>query len=127
MLDENLATAWGTEVGQAGGEEVIIDLGSDLAVGAIVLEMGAYSFGFPRALEIDVSRDRAEWLPVWGGEPAVLAVRGAVQDPGTAPIVLDLGRTTGRYVRLTQTGAEPGIPWWIAGLHVHAPVVVDAR
>jgi|KBSMisStaDraftv2_1062788.scaffolds.fasta_scaffold16291_3 F5/8 type C domain len=127
MLDDDPVTAWGTEVGQAGGEEVVVDLGSDRAIGAIVLDMGAYSFGYPRALEIDVSRDRADWLSVWGGEPAVLAVRGAVQDPGTAPIILDLGRTTGRYVRLTQTGAEPGIPWWIAGIHIHAPVVVDAR
>jgi hypothetical protein len=89
--------------------------------------MGAYSFGFPRALEIDVSRDRADWLSVWGGEPAVLAVRGAIQDPSTAPIVIDLGRTTGRYVRLTQTGAEPGIPWWIPDIQVHAPAIVDAR
>jgi len=47
--------------------------------------------------------------------------------PPTAPIVVDLGRTTGRYVRLTQTGAEPGIPWWIPDIHVHAPVIVDAR
>jgi len=122
MLDDDLLTGWGTEVGQAGGEEVIVDLGSNREVGAIVLEMGAYSFGYPRALEIDVSTDRAEWAPVWGGEPAVLTVRGALQDPGTTPIVLDLGRVSGRYVRLTQTGAEPGIPWWIANLRVHAPV-----
>ena len=100
-----------------------VDLGSDRGIGAVVLEMGAYSFGYPRSLEIDVSRDRADWVPVWGGEPAVLAVRGAVQDPGTAPITIDLGRTRGRYIRLTQTGAESGIPWWIAGIHVHAPVV----
>jgi len=127
MLDDDLLTAWGTEVGQAGGEDVTIDLGSSLDVGAIVLEMGAYSFGFPRGLEIDVSTDRAEWNPVWGGEPAVLAVRGAIQDPGTAPIVIDLGRTAGRYIRLTQIGAEPGIPWWIADLRVHAPARSASR
>jgi len=122
MLDNDLATAWGTEVGQAGGEEITIDLGSPQAVGAIVMEMGAYSFGYPRGLEIDVSADRSNWTPVWGGEPAVLAVRGAVQDPGASPIVVDVGRAAGQYVRLRQTGAEPGIPWWIAGLRVHAPI-----
>ncbi|HUR32234.1 MAG TPA: hypothetical protein VM032_00450 [Vicinamibacterales bacterium] len=121
MLDDDLRTAWGTGVGQAGGETVVADLGASREIGTIVLEMGAYSFGHARALEIDISHDRAEWLSVWGGALGVLAVRGAIQDPGAAPVTIDLGRAEGRYIRLTQTGAEPGVPWWIAGLRVHAP------
>jgi hypothetical protein len=122
MLDGDVTTAWGTEIGQVGGEEIVVDLAAVHDVGAIVLEMGAYSFGFPRALEIDVSSDRSEWTPVWGGEPAVVTVRGALQSPDIAPIVLDLGRTSGRYLKLRQTGAEPGIPWWVAELKVYSAI-----
>jgi hypothetical protein len=122
MLDDRVTTAWGTGVGQVAGEEVIADLGNSRDIGAVVLEMGAYSFGFPRRLEIDASTDGLQWHPVWGGAVGVLAVRGAVQDPASAPIAIDLGRVNARYLRLRQTGADPTIPWWIADLHVHAPV-----
>lgn len=121
MLDGDLLTAWGTGVPQVGGETIVADLGSSRAVGGVVLEMGAYSFGHARSLQIAVSGDRNEWTQVWEGNLDVLAVRGAVQDPGRSPITIDIGTATGRYVRLTQTGGEPGIPWWIADLHIHAP------
>jgi hypothetical protein len=121
MLDDRVTTAWGTGVGQVGGETVVIDLGTAHQVGAVVLEMGAYSFGYPNALEVAVSTDGLRWTPVWGGELGVLAVRGAVHDPGTAPVIVDFGAADARYIRLTQTGANPGVPWWIAGLRVHAP------
>jgi hypothetical protein len=121
MLDDDLVTAWGTGVAQVGGETVVADLGSSRVVGGVVLEMGAYSFGHARSLQIAVSADRTQWTQIWEGDLDVLAVRGAVQDPGRAPIAIDTGRVEGRYIRLTQTGAEPGIPWWIADLHIHAP------
>ena len=80
----------------------------------------------PAPLQIAVSGDRNEWTQVWEGDLDVLTVRGAVQDPGRSPITIDLDTATGRYLRLTQTGAEPGIPWWIANLHVHAPASARA-
>ena len=83
--------------------------------------MAAYSFGFPKALEIDVSHDQSDWLSVWGGDVGVLAVHAAIQDPGVVPLTLDLGRVEGRYIRLRQVGAEPGLPWWIAELRVYGP------
>jgi hypothetical protein len=116
MLDGNITTAWGTELGQTGGEEVVVDTGAPHGLGTLVLGMGAFAFGHPAGLEVDVSSDRTTWSPAWRGEPGVLAVRGAIVDPGIAPIVLDLGGANGRYVRLRQIGAEPTIPWWIAEL-----------
>ena len=121
MLDGDVRTAWGTGVPQVGGEEVVVDLGETRAVGGVVLEMGAYSFGYPKWLDIAVSSDDREWEPVFSGPLGVLAVRAAVTDPGTVPITIDVGRANGRYIRLRQTGARPAVPWWIAGLRVHAP------
>ena len=89
--------------------------------------MGAYAFGFPRALEIDVSADGNAWAGVWGGRPAVLAVHAAVVDPGFVPLTIDLGQASARFLRFRQTGIEPGIPWWIAELNVYAPAVTASR
>lgn len=121
LSDRRVETAWGTGVNQTGDEEVLVDLGSVQSIGGIVLSMGAYSFGFPRELEIDSSADKATWAPVWGGPTAVPAVHAAIRDPGTVPLTIDLGLVSARYVRLRQTGSEPGIPWWIAELSVFAP------
>jgi hypothetical protein len=122
MLDRDVTTAWGTELPQVGGEEVAIELGAPSDIASIVLEMGAFSFGYPSALEIAVSSDGAAWSTVWGGRPGPPAVRGAIQDPGAAPVAIAFPPAHGRFVRLRQTGAEPGIPWWIAELTVHAPL-----
>lgn len=120
MVDDDIASAWGTELGQTGGEEVVIELDGSHGIGAVVLDMGAFAFGHPAGLEVDVSDDRAAWTAAWRGDPGVLAVRGALAQPGRAPIVLDLQAARGRYIRLRQTGEEPTIPWWIAELQVYA-------
>ncbi|MBS1817327.1 MAG: discoidin domain-containing protein [Acidobacteria bacterium] len=122
MLDRDLFTAWGTEAPQAGGEEVTVDLGAVRDVGAVVLEMAAYSFGYSKALEIDVSDDGLEWLSVWGGAVGALAVRAAIDQPERVPITFDLARVRGRYIRLRQVEMQPTLPWWIAEIRVHAPV-----
>lgn len=57
MMDRDVRTAWGSGVNQVGGEEVTLDLGSVHAVEAVVLDVGAYSFGHPKGLEIALSSD----------------------------------------------------------------------
>jgi hypothetical protein len=121
MLDGSIETAWGSGLGQTGDEDVTLDLGSSRPVGSIVLGMGSYAFGFPRQLEIEVSADASQWTPVWSGETSVSTVRAAVASPTVVPLTLAVGRDSVRHIRLRQRGTEPGIPWWIAELSVHAP------
>jgi hypothetical protein len=123
MVDQDITTAWGTELGQTGGEEVVVELDASHALGALVVDMGAFAFGHPAGLEVDVSDDGAAWTAAWRGDPGVLAVRGALAQPGRAPIVLDLQAARGRYLRLRQTGEEPTIPWWIAELQVRESII----
>jgi hypothetical protein len=127
LSDRRVETAWGSGLSQIGDEEVVIDLGSVQSIGGVVFSMGAYSFGFPRALEIDSSPDQGTWTPVWSGPTAVPAVHAAISDPGTVPLTIDPGLVSARYLRFRQTGAEPGIPWWIAELNVYAPAVATTR
>ena len=113
MLDGDVATAWGSGVPQIGGEEVVLDLGQPRDVSTLVLQMGSYAFGHANALEVSVSVDDATWTRVFEGPLGVRAVRAAVQRPETVPISIPLTPSSARFVRLRQTGAEPGIPWWI--------------
>jgi hypothetical protein len=121
MIDGRIDTAWSGGLNQIGDEEVRIDLGSVQSIGGIVFGMGAFSFGFPRDLLIDVSSDQSDWRPAWAGRAAVQTVHAAVTDPGTVPLTIDVGEIKGRYIRIQQVGSEPGIPWWIAEIGVRAP------
>jgi hypothetical protein len=121
VADRDIETAWGSGLNQTGDEELVIDLGSVQPIGAIVFGMGAYSFGFPRALEIDASSDQKTWERAWAGPTAVPTVHAAVIDPGRVPLTIDLGLVSARFIRVRQVGTEPGIPWWIAELNVFAP------
>lgn len=121
LVDGTVETAWGSGNSQIGDEVLAVDLGSAQSVGAAIFDMGSYAFGFPRQLEVDVSLDGGRWMPAWSGRTAVLTVRAGIAEPGVVPLVVDLGRVRARFLRFRQTGSEPGIPWWIAELHVHAP------
>ena len=119
LSDGDVESAWGSGAGQAGSEELIAEFDANRAFGAVVLRMGAYSFGFPRDLSIDVSRDGTSWETVWRSETSVATVRAALGDPSTVPVTFDLGGPEGRFVRLRQLGSDASIPWWIAELEFY--------
>ena len=118
MLDGDVATAWGSGTPQIGGEDVVLDLGQPRDLSTLVLQMGSYAFGHANALEVSVSADDTNWTTVFEGPLGVRAVRAAVQNPERVPITIPLTPSSARFVRLRQTGAEPGIPWWIAEISV---------
>jgi hypothetical protein len=121
MLDGRVDTGWHAGPSQVGDEAVIADLGSSVRVTTVATAMGAFAFGFPRNLEVELSNDRLQWERVWSGPTDIATVRGALADPALVLIRVDFSPATARYVRLRQTGQEPGIPWWIAELHVYGP------
>ena len=123
LADGMVDSAWGSGGDQSGNEILVIDLGSPVHVGAIVLEMGAFAFGFPRDLAIDASEDGEQWRELWRGRTAALTVRAALAEPGVVPLTVPLGGAVARIVRLRQLGREDGIPWWIAELAMRAPGV----
>jgi hypothetical protein len=121
LADGRVESAWGPGTPQDGHEEVIVTLASVQSVGAIVLEMGSYAFGFPRELAIDLSTEGDQWHTVWQGETAVPTVRAALAEPESVPLIFELGSQSGRFIRLRQLGHDAMVPWWIAELHVHGP------
>jgi hypothetical protein len=121
LADGSVATAWGSGIDQQGREEIVADLGAPREIAAIVFKMGAYAFGFPRELRIETSPDAVTWTEAWRGPTAVAAVRAALADPLIVPVVIEISPVSARFVKLRQTGREPGIPWWIAELEIRAP------
>jgi hypothetical protein len=119
MTDGNVETAWGPGTPQDGTEEVILEIGPLGTVYSVVLSMGAFSFGFPRELAIDISDDGARWSTVWRGETSVLTVRAAIGDPIYVPVRIDLGEVRGELMRLRQLGRDAIVPWWIAEVSLY--------
>lgn len=120
MTDGSVETAWSPGTPQDGTEEVTLEF-SPLSAGeyAVVLSMGAYSFGFPRDLAIEFSDDGNGWSPARHYDAVVPTVRAALLDPVHVPVRIDVGGFQGRFMRLRQMGKDAS-PWWIAELSVHA-------
>lgn len=119
MIDGTVTTAWGPEAPQDGREEVVVEITAAQPVGGIVLSMGAYSFGFPRELAVDLSADGQSWQNVWQGDTSVATVRAAITYPDSVPLTIDFEPTGARFIRLRQLGQDERVPWWIAELSVH--------
>jgi hypothetical protein len=119
LADGDIESAWGPGVPQDGTEEVVVDLGAPQDVRTVLLAMGAFSFGFPRELSIEASRDDLQWQTVWRGETDVLTVRAALAAPEVVPLAIELNSVTARYLRLRQTGTDATVPWWIAELEIY--------
>jgi hypothetical protein len=120
MMDGRVESAWGPETPQDGLEEVTVDLDGPHVVGAVVLEMGAYSFGFPRELAIEASLDGASWQTLWQDDVSVITVRAALADPGRVPVTIVFQPMRAAFLRLRQLGRDPTVPWWIAELSIRA-------
>jgi hypothetical protein len=119
MMDGDRVTRWHTGGPQAPTNEVIVDLGLERHVLGVELDIAGYVADFPRALTIEVSRERVTWFPAWSGDTALMAFSAALEQPLDVPLRFPLERLPARYVRLRQTGTEKIFYWSIAELRVY--------
>jgi hypothetical protein len=117
VVDGDLASRWRTDH-QAGGESILVDLGSIERPAAIVMSLGMYASQFPRRLDVAISTDGAHWESVWSGDTALATYDAAIQSPREVPIRIPLTRASARYLRLTQSGNDPARGWSIVELKV---------
>jgi hypothetical protein len=118
MLDTDPLTAWSSGRPQAGGEAVMIDLGTDRTVDAVRLMLTAFVDDFPRRLEIDCAAEHGEWRPCWAGSTSGLALRAVLADARAAPLTIPIGLERVRRIRLSQTDRDPVNAWSIGELAV---------
>ena len=119
-VDGSIATVWITKDEQAGGEQVTADIGATAPVAGVELDLGRYTFAYPRMVSIEVSDDAVAWQEVWRGDVATAALRGALVSPSIVPVRFTFATVPARFVRITQLH-ETEQPWAIAELHVLGP------
>jgi hypothetical protein len=117
VVDGDLASRWHTD-GQSGHETIVVDLGRVEQPRALVLSQGVYAAQYPRALDVSISTNRTEWRTVWAGDTALAVYDAAVRAPRRVPLTIPLPGSDARYLRLTQTGADPDRGWSIVELEV---------
>lgn len=126
--DDDAGTFWSSDGTQTGREEIVLDLGEERAVEAVVLSLGgALVRDFPRALRIEVSSDERHWSPAWEGATAAATVSAGLADPGVVPVPFRLGNVGARFIRLSQLGTDPVFAWSIAEIQVFAAANAAAR
>ncbi len=118
MTDGDLVTRWSAGRHQRAGDSITVDLGSPQNVRGIETMIGAYVADFPRGLVIETSLDGAAWQRAWSGPGSGPALVAALLDARQLPLTFAFGPVTTRYIRLTQTGADPYYYWTIAELRV---------
>ncbi len=119
IRDGKLDTIWNSERVQAGGEFVIVDLGSNHHVSAVRLSSGPFLSDYPRRLSIECAADGVDaWQPCWSGSVAGLLLRSVLADPATPSAAIPLDRDGVRRLKITQTAVDPENGWSIAELAV---------
>jgi hypothetical protein len=99
-------------------QALTIDLGEIQTVGAVVNDLGMFSYLFPAALAVETSADGTTWNPAWSGTVFERAILAAMADPKRLRIVVDFAPRQARYVRMRAVSGGGDAPWTIAELEV---------
>jgi len=99
-------------------QALTIDLGEVRTVGAVVNDLGVFSYLFPTALAVETSEDGTSWNPAWSGTVLERAILAAMEDPKRLRIVVDFPPRQARYVRMRAASGGNEAPWTIAELEV---------
>jgi hypothetical protein len=103
-------------------QALTIDLGDVHTVGAVVNDLGSYSWLFPAAIAVETSEDGAVWNPAWSGIVFERTILAAMIDPKRLRIVVDFPPRQARYVRMRAASGGNDAPWSIAELEVWSAV-----
>ena len=117
--DDDPATGWISPKPQRGDEVITIDLGGMRRVDGVMLGLGRFFGGFPRALAIDTSADGIDWKARSTVSPITLVIGAARLRPREVSMPFRLGGVPARYIRLRQTGQDPLGPWAFAEIAVY--------
>jgi hypothetical protein len=116
-LDGNWRTAWTTGRGQMPNDTLTIETEPAPVVGVDLWLNPAYSNNYARGLVVETSEDGARWMPAWDGAPDRLLFETilASGQPGTR---ITFAPRPARFVRLTETLLDAGVPWSVVELNV---------
>ena len=100
-IDGDIKTRWGTGRGQKPDDWFMIDLGQARTLRRILLDAAQSTGDYPRGYRVMISDDGQAWRgPIGIGAEETQALT-----------VIPVLPTTGRYVKIIQTGADE-LMWW---------------
>jgi hypothetical protein len=117
VLDADLTTRWSCGP-QREGQELAVDFGGIVTVGAVVNALGKFTGDFPRRLLVETSRDGTAWERAWTGSMAGAAMSAAVEKPRVVPATAAFTPRQARFMRLRQLSRDEVFDWSIAELEV---------
>jgi glucosylceramidase len=105
-VDDDASTRWSTDVAQAPGQQLQVDLGRREAFRRVVLDTGASTGDYARSWTLQTSDDAAGWRTLASGT-------------GTGQLTtIDVPRTRARDLRVVSTGSAGN--WWsVADLRLY--------
>jgi hypothetical protein len=118
LTDRNPKTWWTGSHNQRVGDELVLDLGTEVHPCAVVLSMGEFRISYPRQLTVETSSTGHEWTRVAIKRTAGLTMRGALANPKTVSIEIPLAASAGRFVRLRVDELHPKIAWMVTDVEV---------
>jgi mono/diheme cytochrome c family protein len=115
-IDGKMSTRFDTAKAQVPGMWYQIELPKAETVSGISLDAGSSTRDYPRGYEVEFSNDGKTW-----GKP-VAAGKG--DGPWTE---IAFPPTTGKFIRIVQTGSVNGLYWSIHELNIFTPAAAPAR
>jgi hypothetical protein len=117
MLDGDLTTRWSTGRPQEAGDVITIVFDREVAVSRIEMDLGQFSYDFPRRIEIATSTAAGAGQVVWANGMTGAAMAASLADRERMPLVMNLPRPVHtRELTLTLRGGHPILWWSIAEL-----------
>jgi hypothetical protein len=117
VLDADLTTRWSCGP-QRDGQQLAIDFGGTVTVGAVVTALGRFTGEFPRQLLVETSQDATAWERAWTGNIAGTVMLAAVDKPHVVPATVSFMPRQARFIRLRQLTGDAVFDWSIAELEV---------
>ena len=118
MIDHDIMTRWHCGRAQRPGDSFTVDLGSERQVDGVEMLIAGFVADFPRKLSIETSTDGGSWSRAWTGEPALVALSAALEDPLNISMPFVFDRRPARYLRFTELAEEEIYYWSVAELRI---------
>lgn len=120
LSDNDLNTGWTTQRAKRTDDYLLVELAGPEKVSLVSLHLGRYVRDAALELDVAVSLDGEEWRVVDYSYSPGEFTRNLIEAPLNPIQRLYLDREPIRFIRISQLGSDPELPWSIAELKLYS-------